>query len=95
MATRRNGKKRNIRKTIKQKGGMFSLFSKTPINIAEEQLKKDALENLTSNGKTIKTVTNNETVGKYTYGVEQNMLGGHVPEFKIYVKLPIGLFTDH
>ncbi len=43
-------KKRNMRKTIKQRGGMFSFFKKplTP----EKQLEKDALEVLKKNNIT-------------------------------------------
>jgi len=92
MATRRNGKKRNMRKTVKQRGGAWP-FAK-PIIPPEVQLKKDALENLISNGKTIQTITDNEILGKYTYGVDKTMRGT-VPEYKIYVKVPIGIVNDY
>ena len=46
-------KKRNIRKTIKQKGGFFGIFSKKPPTLTPEaQLKKDALAVLKNNGIT-------------------------------------------
>jgi hypothetical protein len=95
MASRTRHNKRKTRKTVKQRGGVWPFTPKAPILTPEEQLKKDALENLTSNGKTIEMITDNEIVGKYTYGVEKNMLGSHVPEYKIYVKVKIGQVTDH
>jgi hypothetical protein len=92
MASRTRHNKRKTRKTVKQRGGAWP-FAK-PIIPPEVQLKKDALENLISNGKTIQTITDNEILGKYTYGVDKTMRGS-VPEYKIYVKLPIGIVADH
>jgi hypothetical protein len=94
MASRTRHNKRKTRKTVKQRGGVWPFTPKAPILTPEEQLKKDALENLTSNGKTIQTITDNEILGKYTYGVDKTMRGT-VPEYKIYVKLPIGIVADH
>lgn len=96
--TRQTRKKRNMRKkrkTVKQRGGVWP-FTPNPIIPPEELLKIDALNNLALNKKSIQTIENNEIVGKYTYLVDKNMLGSHVPEYNIYVKVKIGKdMTDH